>query len=115
MPCRHETDLDAKMQRGIDAKSLSGVILSSSILAVCIAVVMVGWVYLSNSKTKNISIIEVMQGFSPLGRADCSLRAEKAYGEQSVASLTANKQAELERGVEQCFDNNGSPPPLPHF
>ena len=56
-----------------------------------------------------------MQGFSPLGRTDCSLRAEEAYGEQSVASLIANKQTELERGVEQCFDNNGSTPTLPHF
>ena len=71
---------------------------------------MIGWAYLSNSETKNISIIDVMQGFSPLGRADCSLRAEEAYGEQFVASLIANKQVELERGVEQCFDNNGSPP-----
>lgn len=76
---------------------------------------MVGWAYLPNSETKNISIIEVMQGFSPLGRADCSLRAEEAYGEQSVASLIVNKQAELEKGVEQCFDNNGSTLPLPHF
>ena len=115
LPCRHETDLNAKRLRCIKAKSLSGVILSSSILAVCIAVVMVGWAYLPNSETKNISIIEVMQGFSPLGRADCSPRAEEAYGEQSVAPLIANKQAELEKGVEQCFDNNGSTPLLPHF
>ena len=34
-------------------------------LAVCTAVVTVGWAYLPNSVTKNISIIEAMQGFSP--------------------------------------------------
>ena len=80
-------------------------------LAVCTAVITVGWAYLPNSETKNISIIEVMQGFSLLGRADCLLRAEEAHGgveptEHSVDPLNANNQAELERGVKQ--DNNHS-------
>ena len=54
-----------------------------------------------------------MQGFSPLWRADCSLRAQEAYGgvepaEHSADPLNANNQAELERGGKQ--DNNHSTP-----
>ena len=51
MPYRHEIDLDAKRLRCIEVTSLSEVILDSSILAVCIAVVIVGWAYLPNSET----------------------------------------------------------------
>ncbi len=95
------------MPRGLDAKSVTEVILYNS----CDEhESIVGWAYQPNNETENFSIVGTMQGFSLLGRADCSLRTEEAHGgvepaEHSVDPLIANNQAELERGVDSSFCN----------
>ena len=98
-------EVDKSVSRWVDKSETEKVIICNSSN---VHESIVGWGCDPNSETESFSVVDAMQEFSLLGRADCSLRAQEAHGgvepaEHSVDPLNANNQAELEREVDSSF------------